>query len=189
MRSLLGLSATPLALILAACGGGGSPTAAVSPTSLAGKYYGTYNDPDGVPRQAWLQIEAEPDEAGRYRTILTVYPGTERFLSLPQSYFGSSVLGASSLDGSTLRFSTPGAVSSWVFSGSSLLQPAGPVDGAGDSYIDASFPQKLSAQAATIDEATTIVRRTYEVPGLTIHLQIVVPPPEKSAARLPPVPH
>lgn len=179
----------PLALLLAACGGGGGGTnAAVSPAQLPGKYYGTYNDPDGVPREAWLQIEAEPDEAGRYRTILTVYPGTERFLSLPQSYFGSSVVGASSLDGSTLRFSTPGAVSSWVFNGSSLLQPAGAVDGAGASYIDARFPQKLSAQAAEI-EAPTIVRRTYEVPGLTLHLQIVVPSPEKSAACLPPVPH
>lgn len=180
------LRLAPIALLLAACGGGGGgTTAAVSPAQLPGKYYGTYNDPDGVPREAWLQIEAEPNEAGRYRTILTIYPGSERFLSLAQSYFGSSVVGSSSLDGSTLRFVTPGAVSSWVFGGSSLLQPAGAVEGAGANYIDARFPQKLSAQAATVDEPTTIVQRTYSVPGFTLHLQIVVPPPEKSAARLP----
>lgn len=182
-------SFAPIAFLLAACsGGGGGATAAVSPAQLPGKYYGTYNDPDGLPREAWLQIEAGPDEAGRYRTILTIYPGSERFGSLPASVAGASVVGASRLDGSTLRFAMPGAVSSWVFNGSSLLQPAGAVEGAGASYIDASFPQKLSAQAATI-EPTTVVQRTYSVPGFTLHLQVAVPPPEKSAARLPPVPH
>lgn len=179
----------PLALLLASCGGGGGGTTpAVSPAQLPGKYYGTYNDPDGVPREAWLQIEEEPDVLGRYRTVLTIYPGSERFRSLPASVAGASVVGDSFLDGSTLRFVTPGAVSSWVFGGSSLLQPAGAVEGAGATYIDARFPQKLSAQAATI-EPTTVVQRTYSVPGFTLHLQIVVPPPEKSAARLPPVPH
>lgn len=184
-----------IALFFAACGGGGGSTPAATTTSLAGKYYGTYTDPDGVSREAWLQIESELDELDRFRTTLTVYPGSDRINELPNAVavdseaFGSSVFGTAIVEGATVLFTTPGAWSRWSLASSGLVRPTTGIGSAAGIHIDASFPQKISQFASSLGEAPTIVQHTYSAPGFTLHLQIVVPPPEKSAARLPPVPH
>lgn len=170
--------AIPLALLLAACGGGGGRTADLTPQGLSGSYEGIYVDPDGVSRQAWLKVESEPNELSQYRTILTVYPGTDRIDRLPQAVqvgpngLGSSVVGTSIIEGSTVLFTTPGAWSRWLGSGGFLVRPPAGIGSAFGDHLDASFPQKVSSTAATLAPEPRIVRRTFRGQDFVLHVVV-----------------